>query len=882
MIIKVLLALITSAVFPIISCAQKNIISYETYKSWQKVQSGGLSNDGKYAFYTIKNFVPGKNSFILTSTGKNWTKQFPEVSSPIFSSDSKFLFGKLSNDTLLMINVISKEVTTINSVTTFQNFELENKEYIAYLRQSTLTIRSLTSGNSISFDGVNDFIISPNRHFILINKVHEVSDNHESMVELVEVVSGSRKQIYNGDNVIKMIFNDKSDQIAMVVGDGINNSIWYFKPGLASSILLAAKYFDGEKNSFTINESNFQFTKDNKSLFFSIKPTDEKKSKKSSRLSIWNYKDVYLIGDNGSIKDNNYLSVIEIDTKNIRQLIKANESISNGSFTKLNDSVLVVESSFGNIADEPFIQSAKITYWLCFTRSGKRIMLEKEVSKPWMQIAVSPSGKYVVFYDSGKGDYYSINIKKGDKKNLTENIPDKLQYYQLSDYPRQLDKPVGISGWLKTSDNFIVNSRFNLWCIDPAGIQAPINLTKLKGTKDDIIFKIPLKSIKDRLEWNKNIIVTAFNILNKNFSIYRIRLSNSPNIVKLWTGSFYFPDLENVYFEIDPVNFILADNSKKCLLLLEKPTQAPNYFFSDGLKKFRAISRVNPQQKYNWLTAELQEYTDTLGRIYQGILYKPENFDPSKKYPVIFQYYEKLSNTLNSFPSVEPPPAGISIPIAVSNGYLVFLPDMLSKPGDVGEGALNSILSAAKYLSTFPWVDNSKFGLSGHSFGGYETNFIITHTPLFRAALSGAGNSDLISQAYETWAGSGRSKQSYFQFAAPKMGDALADNPNSYVKNSPILYVKYISTPLLLLHNSKDNSVPFRQSKQMFIAMRSLQKPVWLLNYEDETHGIGQKENALDFSKKVFGFFDHFLKDKDMPSWMNNAISAENPQPKNN
>jgi len=208
----------------------------------------------------------------------------------------------------------------------------------------------------------------------------------------------------------------------------------------------------------------------------------------------------------------------------------------------------------------------------------------------------------------------------------------------------------------------------------------------------------------------------------------------------------------------------------------------------------------------------------------------------------------------------------INIPYYVSNGYLVFSPDIYIKKAKVGESAANAIISAAKHLAQYKFVDTAKMGLQGCSGGGYETNYIITQTCLFKAACASSSMADFIS-GYGNLSGNGESLQSMYELGWWRMGGSLWDLPQAYIKNSPVLYANQVTTPLLLFHTIHDDVCPFSQAIEYFTALRRLNKRVWLLEYKDGNHGVWGK-SADDFSMRMKQFFDHYLREKPAPEWM--------------
>jgi dipeptidyl aminopeptidase/acylaminoacyl peptidase len=339
-------------------------------------------------------------------------------------------------------------------------------------------------------------------------------------------------------------------------------------------------------------------------------------------------------------------------------------------------------------------------------------------------------------------------------------------------------------------------------------------------------------------------------------------------------GNRYSGQIKNVYTQLVSPDFIKAKHTSAYLIKWEDVNHAPNYFFSSDLNNYTVLSDVQPQVRYNWLKAELHSYKDSLGKLYQGVLYKPDNFDSSNTYPVIFNIYEEKSNLLNSFPNAAMSFGACSIAFLVSNGYLVFLPNIKKEnPKYVGESVLRSVIAAADHLKKFKWIDQNKIGIIGESTGGFETNYIITHTNRFAAAISAAGVSDMISHA--TMLRYGNAHINSLSGYGYMMGATLPEDPSAYIRNSPILEADQVQTPLLLLHNFGDDAVDYRHSQSFFIVLRSLQKKVWWLNYKNEGHALLNFNDRLDYHTRAYEFWNYFLKNKKEPEWMREHLSAD-------
>ncbi|GGB24038.1 hypothetical protein GCM10011511_54930 [Puia dinghuensis] len=301
--------------------------------------------------------------------------------------------------------------------------------------------------------------------------------------------------------------------------------------------------------------------------------------------------------------------------------------------------------------------------------------------------------------------------------------------------------------------------------------------------------------------------------------------------------------------------------------------QSMNLFLTTDFSHYTRISNIFPERNFNWLTTELVTWKTFDGTIDQGILYKPENFDPHKKYPMLIHYYERKSDNLHNFIRPEPSNSELNIPFFVSHGYLVFTPDIHYKVGRPGKSAYNAIVSGALYLASRSYVDDKKMGLQGFSFGGFETNYVITHSHLFAAAMSVSGMSDFIS-AYGSIIYDGTSRQRQYELYRDRMGTTPWQRPDLYIENSPVLRADKVTTPLLMMANTEDANVPVQQGIEFFTALRRLGKKVWMLQYDGENHNLAGQLAKKDLTERMFQFFNYYLKGEPAPKWMTKGIPA--------
>ena len=323
----------------------------------------------------------------------------------------------------------------------------------------------------------------------------------------------------------------------------------------------------------------------------------------------------------------------------------------------------------------------------------------------------------------------------------------------------------------------------------------------------------------------------------------------------------------------NPIRALEAD---RFLFTRSRFDESPDLYVSDpDFQEIRKVSDVNPQQKdYLWGTAELVEWRSLDGVPLQGILYKPEDFDPTKKYPMIVYFYERLSHIVHYYMRPRAIRSVIVPSVYTSRGYLVFMPDIRYKRGYPGESAVNCVIPGVTHLIAQGYVNEDKSGVQGQSWGGYQIAYMVTRSNIFAAAMAGAPVSNMTSAYGGIRWGSGRSRMMQYEKSQSRIGGSLWEKPARYIENSPVFWADKVQTPLLMMHNEQDGAVPWYQGIEMFVALRRLGKPVWMLNYNGDEHNLTKYQNRKDLTLRMQQYFDHYLMDAPAPVWLAKGIPA--------
>jgi dienelactone hydrolase len=481
---------------------------------------------------------------------------------------------------------------------------------------------------------------------------------------------------------------------------------------------------------------------------------------------------------------------------------------------------------------------------------------------------MSPGGKYVVWYDPSDSCFYSVStdLTGQDAVNLTGKI--QVPFFdELHDSPSP-PPPYGIAGWAP-GDRFVyIYDRYDIWKIDPSGVRVPVAVTQTFGRRNLLQLRyIRLDRDEEYIRQEPAVLVRAFSEKNLTSGFFTVNFTavTQPSLLLMDKFNFSIP--------------LKARNAEVLLWTKKNVSHFPDLWVSDmSFSRQLKISEANPQQKqFIWPAVELVEWTSFSGKPLKGLLYKPGNLDPSKKYPMLVYFYERMSDNLYGYTPPAPSRSTINMTFYTSNGYLVFIPDIRYETGYPGKSAFNSIVSGVVHLmSKYQFVDKDHIGLQGQSWGGYQVAWLITQTDLFAAAMAGAPVSNMTSAYGGIRWESGISRMFQYEQTQSRIGGTLWEKPLLYIENSPLFHAPRVKTPLLIMHNDNDGAVPWYQGIELFMALRRLDKPVWLLNYNNEPHNLKADSwgNRMDLDKRMFQFFNHYLKNQPAPLWMEAGVPA--------
>ena len=486
-------------------------------------------------------------------------------------------------------------------------------------------------------------------------------------------------------------------------------------------------------------------------------------------------------------------------------------------------------------------------------KSNKRKLI---LEKSRFSFGVGPSGIHYLYYEDGH--FLICNLTTGKKTNITKSV--EASFVDTEDDHNVVKPPRRPFGWSSNGDYVLLSDGFDVWkvAIDGSG---GTNLT-VNGKEKQIRYSRPLIFDPDQTgaDFSKPVYIRVYGEWTKKAGFGRIMPGKAGVEMLVWDDA-SFGNLSKV-----------KDQDVYYYSRATQQTSSNMYVAGPDLKDAKQHTDINKHQKnFKWSAGvKLVNYTSDNGDKLQGALYLPAGYIEGKKYPTILYMYEKLSQRANSYDT--PRHGGFSASIYTSNGYAVFNPDIVFRVNDPGLSSKDCILAGLKAAVETGVVDPENVGIHGHSWGGYQTAFLITQTDKFKAAVSGAPLTNLISMYSSIYFNSGSANQPIFESSQGRFTGGYWTNIEAYTRNSPVYHAEKVKTPLLLLHNDQDGAVDWNQGIEYFNTLRRLKKPVVMLQYVGENHGLRKTANRKDYSYRMMEFFDHHLKGKDAPAWWKEGI----------
>lgn len=904
-----------------VGAQQKRALDHADYAIWNRIDDEVLSADGGWLAYRL---VPGDGDARLVIRALRGDRELSieRGVSARFSADSRYLValvdpmesavdaargggrraGDGPKDSLAVIRLSDLTVQRVADVKSFR-MPADAGGWFAYLLEAvkapedeeggdepaageeddaegepaprlddgtTLVVRTFESGNERNFPHVVDYAFAADGTSLAYTA--SGGDGAADGVYRVEPGGDARTLAEGEGRYLQLAVSDRGRVAFLSDRDDRGSeapdfALYTSDGGVAVSAVasgsgsLPSGWAPSEHGALSFSESGTR-------VFFGTAPAPEPAPEDPTpehervEVDIWNWKDPYLqpmqLVQAQQEKERTWQAMVDLSTGRTVQL--ASPELPEVAVASDGDGALAL-----GVSDMAYRQLVSwdgrySDLYVVDVTTGDRTLVAEMVRGGG---SLSPTGRYITHWDGFEKKWFAIDTQTGTSTDLTGGM--SVPFHDvLDDHPDAL-RPYGAAGWTEGDAAFVVYDEFDVWAIDPAGARAPRNLTEGRGRATDTRFRIiDLDADDPFVPSGEDVLLSAFHATTKASGVYRDRFDRERPPEVLITGDARFAGVTKAK-DADVLTFTRSTFS-----------EFPDVWVTDlAMRSPRKVTSANPQQpEYTWGTAEIVQWSSNDGIPLQGILYKPDGFNPSEEYPMMVYFYERSSDGLHQY--FVPAPGGSSIDRSfyVSRGYLLFVPDIPYRIGYPGESALDAVVPGVLNLVERGFVDRARIGVQGHSWGGYQIAYMVTRTDLFAAAEAGAPVANMVSAYGGIRWQTGMSRAFQYERTQSRIGGSLWETPLRYIENSPIFTADKIRTPLLMMHNDEDGAVPWYQGIELFVALRRLGQPVWMLNYNGEAHGLREEHNRKDWAIRMQQFFDHYLMDAPAPVWMEEGVPA--------
>lgn len=912
----------------------KKAITQDTYDEWRTISGSSLSNDGQWAVYTVSPVV-GEGELVARAT-KGTTEyrvprgftgrpqlqaaadsaaQFSAQPAQV-SADSRYVVFTIypsradierararrgtaaPRNGMGIMNLSDGSVTRVSAVRS-SRLARNGGRYLAYLLEdttvqrpgttgqvaatrdttrvaaprrdpgATLVLRELATGTELRIDGVTNFTFDENEKWLGYTVTSRNSQGDGAFVRALP--SGTVTTLLAGRaNYRGFTFDRKGEQVVFVTDAGDTTSqpkysVYHasLMPAKGKAAPIAARRIvagtEAPAGMVIADRGRVDFTREGNAVLFALGnapmdsiPADSLMDK--AVYDLWHWQDTKIQPqqrlDAARDRNRTYLAVYHLGTNKWVRL--ANDSL---QVTISDDAKRALGLNSVEYAIPQFWGERGTDAYVVDPMTGAKTLIAKKLRG---QTQMSPGGNYVTWFEDGH--WYAYATATGKKVSLTGAVA-KIKFQDEEFDSPDIPPPYGLGGWTTDDKRVLVYDRFDVWEMDPSGVVAARLLTDGDGRTNGITFRVLNLDREDRfLNPNEPLLLRAVDSLTKASGFYRDRIGadTKPERVVMADRNFGNPQK--------------ARNAEQYLFTQATFREFPDLWTGSSLASTSKITNANPQDaEYPRGTVEMVSWLNGDGIPLRGLLYKPENFDATKQWPMVVYYYEKLTDGLHNYQA----PAGrntVNPLVYNALGYLVFMPDIIYTDGQPGPSAAKAVIPGVQSLIAKGFVDPKRIGITGQSWGGYQSAYLVTVTNMFAAAVPNATVVNMTS-AYGgiRWA-SGLARAFQYEHTQSRIGGSLWEYPERFIENSPLFRLDRVTTPVLFMANDNDGAVPWYQGIEYYVGMRRLQKEAYMVVYNGDEHNPTKRANQKDIDKKMQEFFATKLQGAPPPEWMVKGI----------
>lgn len=873
----------------VLSAQDKPLLTPKDYGKWESLGAARFSPNGQWVTYTISRGNE-ENELRLRGGSGDATKVFAYGIQPAFSADSRwvaYLVGvspkerdrltkekKPIHNSFVARNLATGDTISASDISAF-SFSADGK-FVSMTRYPAegkrvqdVLVQDLAKGSRLVFSNVGEQAWAETKPLFAFTVAADGGNGNG--VQLYDASTGAVRVLESSTSVYRALsWRPKSDDLAALrtvvdkaYSDTAHAILAWMPATSTSTVVKSQDAVSGIPSGLRVADyRRLTWSKDGSTIYVGLRKREavadapKKSDDKVSDVEIWHPKDVHVIPEQRSAEQRDLRATMLAswkvgDSKVVQIGTDASEDVA-----VLDGDKYATESDTKAYAWGQMFGRRDSDIWITDLTSGNR---KKLLEKVRYFYGADPTGKRVSWFD-GK-DYWVMDVASGARTNVTAKITPRVDWVDREDdHPNNVLPAIGRPDWTRDGNSLIVNSDYDVWQLNVDGSGGK-RLTN--GAKDGIAYRIvtlggggfgaPATGERG-VDFSKPVYLSLYG-----------KRSKKSGYARLVNGTVS----QLVLADARIAGLTKADSADVYGFTRQRFDESPVLLTAGGdLSNPKTVVATNDFQKdYAWGKAELVNYKSTIGVPLQAILYYPANYDPKKKYPLIVYTYELLSQQFHNY--ITPRENDYyNANVFTQNGYFVMMPDIVFRPREPGLAVLQSVEPAVQSVIARGLVDPAKVGHAGHSQGGYEAAFLATHSKMFATTVMGSGISDMISFAgqmhwssvpeFDHW------ETGQFRMQVPPWEDMPA-----MVANSPLAKIHEMPAKSMLIEiGGEDPTVDMRQGVEMYNYARRAGKNVVMLLYPGEGHGLGKKENAIDYERRILQWFGHYLKGEPAAKWI--------------
>lgn len=806
-----------------------------------------FSANGKWAL--IEEIYETKdNQLVLIHCEKGYQKRFSRIKKFKLGSNNPWFITQNKDNQLSILNLNTDERRIIKDV---ENFEISKSEkllafFVKNDSNSSLIILDLHTNKEIKIRNVEKFQWNPINDTML----YVLNNKRERQIFLLNSSFGKRKIFnpYNFESSLDINWSKNGNKVIIQENIGNSKNLNIYSLDNKSYSLKSVDVENKFIGEIILNKPIFISDMGDRIYFYKGKIENEIQKD----MEVWDTKDKWIYPRMIQYLEeiNGILTMWKPESG---ELIEISDMETPSVQFNPNHDYAILSNKLEHEPQHKQYQNVDI-YLKDFISGEKTLITSRQYNAPYY-VTLSPNGQYIAFFQ--QNNWFVFDVKNQKTTNLTQEIDSNFQ--DVNDWLKDEKKPQGRMGWTKDENFIVVHDEFDVWLISLDG-SVKRKITNGKNTR--IRHRINVE-----LERNK-IGIYAHSLHNGSFEFdldEGIIIETLGEDLKTGFGYFsYEMGFKNIIYNQEKISHIFSDKTKNYFIYFkEYYNKSPSLYFNDNSGNEKLLVQSNLDLKNIDLgKMELITYSTFKNTNQKAVLIYPANYNSALKYPMITCVYEnKYTDVFNFRAPSYFNQTGFNILNYVMNGYFVFLPGIDYELGKPGDSAVQSIEAAIKASLKNPSIDSNRLGLIGHSFGGYETAYIMTRSNLFATGVAGGVVSDFESYYHDVqWNGWGTEQMWRMEDHIFRLGKGFYEDKERYRNNSPLEHVESLKNPLLIWVGKNDYNTNWYQSLFLFMGMKRLNKEGKFLLLNNEAHVPLKLENRKDLTIEIFNWMEKYLK----------------------